>query len=297
MGVDVYQKVTDLIVERMKQGEIPWVKTYKVNGIGCAISHISKEPYSLLNQFLLHEPGEYFTFKQAQKEGLKIKKGAKSKFVVFWKILTYAQAKEQGEFIEEDSINFKTIPCLKYYNVFHESDVEGFQREIKTQEQIDEEAAKNAESLKTPDSIIAGYADTPRGPRISIADKTPSYSPTLDVVSIPQKAQFTSISEYYKTLFHELVHSTGHESRLKRELSGHDMKSYSREELVAEIGASFLASIANLPDQSIDNAVAYLQGWIKPLQSNPRWIVWASSRAEAAVNFILNKSVSRGDAE
>lgn len=95
-----------------------------------------------------------------------------------------------------------------------------------------------------------------------------------------------------------MIHSTGHKDRLNREMKpSFYLDSYSREELVAEIGASYLASISQLPDLSIDNAAAYIQGWIKPLQNNPKWIVWASSRAEAAVNFILNRKSESKDSE
>ena len=289
MGTDVYKLVTDTIVERMKQGQIPWKSPYTVRGMGCAISHGSKEPYSFINQFLLMEPGEYFTFNQVQKEGFRIRKGAKAKFVVFWKMLSFSEARSVGEFIEESDADgtSKLIPYLRRYNVFHESDIEGFERDTHDDE-ID--AAKNAEFFRPADDIIDGYANTPRGPRFATVDCVPHYTPSLDIVECPQKAQFVSLSEYYKTVFHELVHSTGHDDRLKRGLKGHsDMTGYSREELVAEIGASYLTSISNLPDQSIDNAVAYLQGWIRHLQSNPKWIVWAASRAEAATKYILNE--------
>lgn len=294
MGTDVYKLVTDTIVERMKQGKIPWKSPYTVRGLRCAVSHGSKEPYSFINQFLLMEPGEYFTFNQVQKEGFRIKKGSKAKFVVFWKMLSYSEAKKIGEFVEESEAelrNARVIPFLKKYNVFHESDIEGFERE-KYDEEVD--AAKNSEFFRPADDIIDGYANTSRGPKFAIVDCVPHYTPSLDVVECPQKAQFVSLSEYYKTVYHELVHSTGHKDRLNRGLTGRsDMTGYSREELVAEIGASYLTSISGLPDQSVDNAVAYLQGWIKPLQSNPKWIVWAASRAEAATKFILNEQPSQ----
>lgn len=300
MGKNVFEMVTEQIVERMKQGEIPWVRPYTVRGPKLAISHISKEPYSLLNQFLLAEPGEYFTFNQAVKEGFRIKKGSKAKFIVFWKMLTPKEAMKVGEFVEDtdDKQPNRLIPYLKRYNVFHESDIEGFERDPKSEEQAVIDEAKNSEQVLQAEDIISGYVETARGPKLSISDTIPSYSPTLDVISCPQKCQFNSLSEYYKSLFHEMVHSTGHKDRLNREMKpSFYLDSYSREELVAEIGSSYLASISQLPDLSVDNAAAYIQGWIKPLQNNPKWIVWASSRAEAAVNFILNRKFESKDSE
>ena len=150
MGTDVYKLVTDTIVERMKQGKIPWKSPYTVRGLRCAVSHGSKEPYSFINQFLLMEPGEYFTFNQVQKEGFRIKKGSKAKFVVFWKMLSYSEAKKIGEFVEESEAelrNARVIPFLRKYNVFHESDIEGFERE-KYDEEVD--AAKKLTRRRTP---------------------------------------------------------------------------------------------------------------------------------------------------
>lgn len=288
MSANVYQLVTDAILERMSQGVIPWKMPYVVRGRNCAISHGSKEPYSLINQFLLMEPGEYFTFNQVQKEGYRIKKGSKARFVVFWKMLSFEEAKKIGEFEECDaSGSTHLVPYLRRYNVFHERDIEGFERK---QDDTAEDESKNAMFHEHADNIISGYANTSRGPKFATLDCVPHYTPSLDVVECPQKAQFVSLSEYYKTVFHELVHSTGHESRCNRGLTGRsNLTSYSREELVAEIGASYLAQISDLPDQSIDNAVAYIQGWSKALRDNPKWIVWASSRAEAATKYILNE--------
>ena len=284
MGFDIYQMVTDMIVERMKQGEIPWDMPYKIRYGECAIKQNGK-PYSWINQFLLGKPGKYFTFKYAQSLGFNIRKGAKARTAVFWKLLDGDKHyNEKGEVIFQER-----IPYLRYYKVFHESDVDGFVREDTTE--ID--AERNAESVLSADDIVNGYLGTPRGPRFVIEDTIPCYSPMLDYIKCPQKAQFKSISHYYKTLFHEMVHSTGHKDRLNRDLGTdffeRNLHSYSKEELVAEIGSSYLANIADLPDKSIENQVAYLQHWMKILQGNPKWIVWASSRAEMACKYILNE--------
>lgn len=292
MAVDVYQKVTDAILEVMKCGKIPWVKPYSLRGVGCAVSHQSREPYSLVNQILLLEPGEYFTFNQAQKEGFRVRKGAKSKFVVFWKLLCVGDDADVP--LNDDdtqAIPGKIIPYLKWYNVFHERDIEGFERNgMSDEDLVAYDAEKNAEYNEMADNIINGYANTGRGPKLSTLDCIPHYSPRLDVIECPQKAQFSSLSEYYKTVFHELVHSTGAECRLNRDMSGHfGSHAYSREELVAEIGSAYLASLSALPDQSVKNAVAYIQSWSRVLKDNPRWFVWAASKAEKAVKFIMNE--------
>lgn len=244
MVVDVYQKVTDAILEVMKCGKIPWIKPYSLRGVGCAVSHQSREPYSLVNQILLLEPGEYFTFNQAQKEGFRVRKGAKSRFVVFWKLLCVGD--DAAAPLNDDdtqAIPGKIIPYLKCYNVFHERDIEGFERNGMSDEELSaHDAEKNAEYNEMADNIINGYANTERGPKLS----------TLDCIPLGSHA-------------------------------------YSREELVAEIGSAYLASLSALPDQSVKNAVAYIQSWSRVLKDNPRWFVWAASKAEKAVKFIMNE--------
>ena len=294
MGIDVYQIVTERIIERMEHGEIPWKQPYKLTGEGMAIKQNGK-PYSFLNQLLLGRPGRYFTFKHASDLGFKIKKGAKSSIAVFWKLFEQegVAKNDAGEYELEVS---GRIPLLRYYRVFHESDVEGYDPK-KIGAEIDE--SLNHVHVSSADDIVNGYCDTPRGPRLVTEDRIPCYSPSLDYIKIPQKAQFKSASEYYKTLFHEMVHSTGHDSRLKRDLSEgtFNRHAYSREELVAEIGAAYLSNIAELPDQSIDNHAAYIQSWMHSLRNNPKWIVWASSRAESACKFILNEKEDEPEQE
>lgn len=289
MAFDIYQKITDSIIERLKAGDIPWKQPYTLKNGDCAFSHLSKEPYSLLNQFLLKRKGEYFTFNQAKKEGLKIRKGAKASQVVFWKLYSPNDSGSQRLESDEDCRTHK-IPLLRYYNVFHQDDVEGFVP--KDENQFDE--SRNNEFREDADEIISKYIE--RDGRLKILNDSsgvPRYSPSQDVIFTPPKCQFTTLDEYYKTLFHECVHSTGHSSRLDRDFGRmfrtvEGMQDYSREELVAEIGASYLSNLSGLSELAQDNEIAYIQGWIKALQSDPKWIVWAASKAESAVRFILN---------
>ena len=287
MGIDVYQIVTERIVERMAQGEIPWKKPYRLTGQGMAIKQNGK-PYSFVNQMLLGEPGRYFTFKRASELGFKIKKGAKSRVAVFWKLLErdVLSKNDSGEY--EIAVDGR-VPLLRYYRVFHERDVEGYEPPKSNEPEFDE--SLNKVKIKTADDIIDDYCNTPRGPRLVHQDRIPCYKPSLDYIVLPEKKQFISISKYYSTLFHEMIHSTGHADRLDRKLNegAFNRHSYSREELVAEIGAAYLSNVADLPEQDIDNHASYIQSWMHALKNNPKWIVWASSRAEQACRLILNE--------
>lgn len=118
------------------------------------------------------------------------------------------------------------------------------------------------------------------------------YRPSTDTVVIPEIGQFAEIAEYYSTLFHELTHSTGHKTRLNRlTATAHfGNEEYSKEELVAEIGAATLVNIAGIEtSKSFNNSAAYIEGWSRALRENKKMIVEASSKANKAVNYILGK--------
>ena len=115
----VYEMVTDRIIAELEKGNIPWKRPWTGVRSG-AYNRITKKPYSIINQILLKYSGEYATFKQWSELGGHIKKGEKSEIVVFWKIY---QKEETNEETGEKEV--RKIPVLKYYNVFHISQVEG----------------------------------------------------------------------------------------------------------------------------------------------------------------------------
>lgn len=117
------------------------------------------------------------------------------------------------------------------------------------------------------------------------------------MVTIPQSSQFVSMAHYFATLYHEVVHSTGHPSRLARpgvtdgaRFASH---AYSQEELTAEFGAAFLCGVSGIAPQTIDNAAAYIAHWIERLHNDKTLLVHAASQAQRAVDFILNVSASK----
>ena len=117
-SLNVYEMVTERIIKQLEQGTIPWQKPWGGVRSG-AFNRISKRPYSLKNQLLLEHPGEYCSFQQWKSLGGHIKKGAKSEFVVFWKIIDVEEKNDKGEIVK------KKLPLLRYNNVFHISQVDG----------------------------------------------------------------------------------------------------------------------------------------------------------------------------
>ena len=293
MGFDAYQMVTDRICELMEQGFIHWDKPWAMVG-DCAWSGSDGHVYTLLNQFLLADPkkkykdfdeltkdisGEWVTFKQAHDRGGKIKQGEHGRRVVFFQMVH--KKDENGE--ETDEV----FPILKWFTVFKISQCEGLEQKFH----------KDADTLydfnpdKNADEVATDYIS-----REGITFKTMHtnkayYSPSQDMVVLPLPEQFSDWAEYYSTLFHELVHSTGHEKRLNRvrKVASFGNEEYSTEELVAEIGAaSLLATLGIENTRTFRNSAAYIQNWLKALKNDKKMIVTAASKAEKAIKMILN---------
>ena len=279
MAFDIYQTVTDKIIKKMEEGNFKWVKGWGTSDLDGAFNRISKKSYSLLNQMLLDHDGEYATFKQWTSLGGKIKKGEKSEMIVFW---SFIEKKEKDEFGNEKVV--KKFPMLKYFNVFHISQVEGV-------EPLNKEERKENEQIKSAQEIVDEYLNREKLKLVNEDKKRAYYSPSADYINVPELNQFISSNEYYSTLFHEMIHSTGHSSRLNRGLeqnAGFGSESYSKEELIAEIGSAGLCEIANVAtDETFVNSVAYLQSWIKVLKNDKKLIVSASSKAEKSIEYIL----------
>ena len=284
--------VTDRIIEKLKSGIIPWHQPWggaKGNTDGMAISYVTRRAYSMLNQWLLGEPGEYLTFNQIKDLGGQIKKGEKAKFVVFYTRVDY---KVKDEKTGEEKL--ASYPLLRYYNVWHLSQTTGIPTKIGT-EKVEEKPELDANA----DAVIFGYLM--RETSLKFQNNKPSerayYSPSLDMVVVPMPEQYTQIAEYYSTTFHELTHSTMTESRCNRQdgragvFFGSD--TYSREELVAKMGSAMLCSATGVgTEKSLTNSAGYIQGWLKALKNDPKMIVWAAGKAEKAARYILGTPVA-----
>lgn len=276
----VPQMVADRIIAELEKGEIPWRKPWVCRG--AAINYVTRKPYSLLNQMLVGKPGEYLSFKQATERGGKIRKGAKSRIVVFWKPME----KKTGE-VDPDGVEIeKTIFLLRYYRVFHIDDVEGVESKLEPDPNPEFQPDEHAEN------IMADYTSR-ENIRLEITDSDRAYySPMADMIVLPNREKFREVAEFYSTAFHEMTHSTGHAKRLARitEPAAFGSESYSKEELVAEIGAATLCHECNLETtESFRNSAAYVQGWLKALKDDPKMIISAASKAEKAVDFIIGE--------
>jgi antirestriction protein ArdC len=269
-----YDRITERIVSLLTQGTVPWHKPWHVQ-TGLPRNLITQKPYRGINVFLLmamnYESPNWLTLRQANAMGGQIRPGEKSCPVVFWKPM-----KVQDKETKED----KKIPFLRLYHVFNVSQCTGLKNIP---------PADNTAFIQTvPAELVANM---PQRPVIKHGMAMASYSPSNDVVNMPDRVRFQSEDHYYATLFHELVHATGHEKRLKRasimERNGYGSNSYAKEELIAEMGSAFLCGYAGIVDRTIDSSAAYLEGWLKQLKEDKTLIVHAAAQAQKAADFIL----------
>lgn len=278
MSISVYELITNRIIEELEKGVIPWQKPWS-GGTGNAKNLISKKPYQGINQIMTSlqafESEYWLTFNQCKKLGGSVKKGSKSTMVIFWK------------FLEKDNLSTgkkDKIPMLRYYRVFNATQTEGIDYPVQDLE------PKQNNPIESCQKIIN---EMPLGmPKVLHEEQRAFYRPSSDHINLPRMETFTGSNEYYSTYFHELVHSTGHTKRLNREgVTGSinfGSNCYSKEELVAEIGASFLNGEAGILNHVIDNSTAYINSWLNKLRNDKKLIITASGQAQKAVNYLLN---------
>jgi antirestriction protein ArdC len=288
MKASVYEIVTAKIIEKLESGVVPWRKPWQH---GEPANLISQRQYSGINKFLLscneYSSRFWLTFNQANRLGGRIKPGAKSSLVTFWKRNTYTKHNEQTN--EDEKRNGF---LLRYFHVFNLDQTTGIAEKLGLTE-----PSQVVPNIHVCDAIVK---DMPTRPEI-VGALNAWYSPIADRVGIPAINSFTGSEEYYSTLFHELVHSTGHKSRLHREQFDNPVRfgseSYSKEELVAELGASMLCGVSGISPRVLDNSASYLQSWISRLRGDSRLIVSAASQAQKASDFILGKSQNVAETE
>jgi antirestriction protein ArdC len=282
MKATAYQVVTDRIIGLLEQGNVPWQKPW--NGAELAPQNlVSRKPYRGVNLFLLHAMSYsspyWLTFKQAQEMGAHVRKGEQGCPEVFWKWLD-VEEQATGE--------MRRLPFLRYYSLFNVAQCNGIADHVPALPGGNRHAHKPIEEAER---IVANM---PKRPEIRHGLDRAFYSPSGDFVGLPPQEQFKSAED--SVLFHELTHSTGHESRLARKgVSGTDGEwsafgsaPYAREELVAEMGAAFLCGQAGIVERTIENSAAYVASWLARLKDDAKLVVQAAAQAQKAADFILN---------
>lgn len=278
MSMKIAEIVTQKIIAELEKGIIPWHKPW--TGQGKCINYKTRKAYSFLNEMLLGREGEYLSFKQCADLGGRVKKGEHGHLVTFWKFLAVSEEKN-GE--KKD----KKVPLLRYYTVFHLDQCDGIPSKLGENEQ-----SKVFDASETVEQTTTLYFAKYGINFETVASDKAYYRPSTDEISMPLKEQFSDENNYYSVLLHESIHSTGHSTRLNRtkDITHFGSEMYSKEELIAEIGAAILMNHFMLETKdTFINSVAYIQSWIEVLKNDVNMIISASSKTTKAVDMILGK--------
>ena len=278
-----YQVITDHILALLEQGTVPWQQPWD-STLGLPRNLCSQRSYRGINVWLLTAMGFpspfWATFHQVKAAGGSIRKGARGVPVVFWKVYNYEDT-ETGE-AEKRFV-------LRQYTVFNAVQLDG----------VAVPEIPITPHPFTPIERCARLVDAmPHRPAIIEGHQRAFYSPATDTLHLPIPACFPSPEAYYATLFHELVHSVGHPSRLHRNtltdrcLFGDP--TYAKEELVAEMGAAYLCGVCGIANTTLANSAAYLQSWMAVLRHDATLLVHAAAQAQRAADYIQNLHSATG---
>lgn len=281
--MNVQEIVTNRFIEKLESGVIPWRKTWSTS-YGLPRNFLTKKPYSGINLFLLggFDRPNFLTYNQTRKLGGKVRRGAKSEIVVFWSVSWKGL---DGKWYKDEVLGGTKSFILKYFRVFNQVDIEGIDfSDGGGLEGVDREGRN-----ELCESFIAGLdAD------IRVGDGEPKYMLLRDCITVPSRESFESIDNFYSVLFHELIHWTGSPRRLKRfDSSSTGLKEYAKEELIAELGSSFLCAQLGVDNDDVfEDQASYLASWIKALKGDSRLLMSASTAARKASEFVLSFDVA-----
>ena len=291
--VSIYERVTEQVIELLNQGVVPWQKSWDAH-VGPPRNGVSGRFYRGFNVFVLSLAGfespYWFTPRQVNGLDGHIRKGERVRWIHFWKFWT--PDKGSGGEEEESDKRSKGVLLIRAYRVVNLDQCKGAGIERFRDKHRDEEPVRHDnDPIAACEAIVDGM---PNRPGVRFGGNRACYRMASDVVDLPRLDAFVTSEEFYSTYFHELTHATGHPDRLNRKtlVDGTPFGSpvYSREELVAEMGAAFLCAFAGIEDPTLQNSASYLNGWLKCLRSDPKALIVAGAQAQKAADYILGSA-------
>jgi antirestriction protein ArdC len=272
MSENIKKVISQKIIDKLENFEGIWKKPWFTSQPSNPVTGTTYTGTNVFTLGMLGKTGQFATYKQIASEGGQVKKGAESLPVVF-----YTQLTSKTEVNKAGTP--KSFAMLRYYNVFDLADCEGVEHLVQTR-------VNHVHPIESCENLVGKT-----GAKIIEASHA-FYSPKLDHIGMVPASRFESSGEYYSTLFHELTHWTGHESRLDRfeaKNSVFSSQEYSFEELVAELGSCMLTQHFGMLDQVSDNSKAYLKSWLGKLKTNPEHLFNALSKSHKAYQLITER--------
>lgn len=266
--------VTAIIIKLLENNISPWHQPWTCGGAKSINGNFYRGINAILLSLLPYKDNRYLTFKRVGEFGGHVRKGEKAHPIFFFQLVTKEKKNDDG------TVEKYSFPVIKTYYVFNVEQCDGLN--------VPEcPIIQHNNPIAEAEAVWNGYKDKPE---LKHNASNAFYSLTGDFISIPEICQFRDSESYYATLFHEAIHSTGADNRLKR-LKGNanfGSESYGREELVAEIGSQIICQSIGIT-KTLDNATAYCQSWAKAIKALPvTAIIQAAAQAQKAVDYILN---------
>lgn len=308
---DIYTKITDIAIKGLEEKGLTWFKTWTSSdgSVEAPMNHVTGRLYRGMNVFITtsemteneYEHNEWIGFKQAKELGYKIGKGEKGTELYIWFVMFYDREKSKWIYKTEFKKLTKNMSEEQIAKRFHQTMVPKGQY-VWNIAQLDGDIKPKREKKeivdKTPNEVYdfaeSVYNEMENAPSLRHYGDRAYYRPSAHHIQMPKMDDFETSDNYYGVLYHEMIHSTGHESILNRSgVAGCHIKfgtrEYSKEELIAEIGSMMLSSIVGLDTGSFDNSKAYINGWVEYLKNHKKEIIMASSQAQKAVDYILGE--------
>ena len=290
---DVRKELLSKLMSAMENGSYEWMRTWATT---LPKNAVSGKPYNGVNNLLLsliseergYKDSRWLTFNQIKSHNWKLKKGSKAAQVELVKFMDKSTHKEfdvssvEGMTEEEKSKYWaENVRMLfKSYSVFNASCVDG----------IPEEKIKKLSQTEQNESCEKIIANSPAKIYFD-GGNSAYYRPSTDSIHLPARERFISQTDFYLTALHEIGHSSGHSSRLNRDLTGmQGSENYAKEELCAEFGSIFIAQTLgiDISERQINSSAAYLKSWAKVIKQDPKYLFKAITEAGKIENYVVN---------
>ncbi len=306
-----YEVINEKLVAMLKKGDLPWINqrtSAPYKGQDATFRNfITKRAYSGVNTLMLsaevqdHHNCFFLTQSQVESKGKAIKRGAKPFVIFFTKKLSVTKETPATDTAPATSQE-KKIWFLRQYVVYNVADTT-----IELKEKDQPKAKTLTQVIESCETI---YPNMPKRPPLQHKGSGAFYQPASDFVNMPVQSTFTTLQGYYRTFFHELIHSTGHEKRLKRKFAmSKNSKDYAVEELIAEIGSSYICGYTGIFFANAEKHASYLNHYLKELhgsklaqykadlvlkaQEDKTYLLHAIGAAQKGANFILSKQLAK----
>jgi antirestriction protein ArdC len=274
---DVYQSITDHILSAVDDAG-NWRPCWHGMSNGHPMNATSGHYYKGVNiltcwvaQMVHHYPTQaWASYKQWQAAGAQVKKGERGTPIIFYKQLSSEDPDDNGRILVRAS------------HIFNAAQVEGWEQPVEVHPITAEQRIEHIETWVAGVRQQAMITETTEGMAY--------YRPSTDQIVMPEFTRFIDPEHYYAVLFHELTHWTGAKHRLDREFR-RERSEYAKEELVAELGAAFLAADFGIISETRDDHTTYLASWLKALKDDKRLIVRAASLASKAADYLHQAAV------